>query len=71
MHRRGIRMLETEFGCLRGHSDTLYKLLHGGYLDAKKRIRILIEAIRILKDSIWMPATRRTRITTINRNKLN
>ena len=57
MHRGGIWMLETEFGCSRGHSDTLYKLLHGRYPDAGKCIQILIEAIRILEESIRMLAT--------------
>ena len=35
MLRGGIRMLETEFGCPRGHSDTIKGLLHGGYLDGR------------------------------------
>ena len=35
MHRGSIRMLETEFGCPSGHSDTINGLLHGGYPDAR------------------------------------
>ena len=35
----------------------LYKLLHEGYLDARKRIRMHLEAIRILKDGIRMSVT--------------
>ena len=57
MPKDGIRMPESEFGCPRRHSDNVKRLLHGGYPDAKKCIRIPIEAIRILKDSIRMPAT--------------
>ena len=46
---RGIRMPRTTFGCPRGYSDTLYKLLHGGYSDAGKCIR--------------MPTTQKSRTT--------
>ena len=31
----GIRMPEIEFGCPRGHSNTLFQLLNGGYPDAR------------------------------------
>ena len=61
----GIRMPETAFGYPIGHSDTLNKLLNGGYPDAGKCIRMHIEAIRILEESIRMPATQRLR-TTMN-----
>ena len=53
----GIWMPESEFGCPRGHLNTLSKLLHGGYPDAKTYIRIYIKAIRILEESIRIPAT--------------
>ena len=59
MHRGGIRILETEFGCPRGHSDTLYKLLHEGYPDTEKCIRMHTEAIRILEEGIRMPTTQK------------
>ena len=52
------------------HSDTLNKLLNGGYPDAKKCIRILIEAIWIQEDDIRMPATWKTRTTTMNSKKI-
>ena len=34
MLRGGIQMPETEFGCPRGHSDTIKKLLNREYPDA-------------------------------------
>jgi len=52
-------MPETEFRCPRGHSDTINKLLNGGYLDAGKCIRMRLKAIRILEEGIRMPATRK------------
>ena len=40
MLREGIRMPESEFGCPRGHSDTMKRLLHREYPDARKCIRM-------------------------------
>jgi len=47
------------------------KLLHRGYPDALKSIRICIEAIRILEDSIRMPATQNREQQRIIEIKLN
>ena len=63
LRRRVSVCVEEAFGCLQTNSNTqesiriLKGLLHGGYLDALKSIQICIEAIRILEDSIRMPAT--------------
>ena len=62
-------MLETEFGCPRGHSDIANNLLLGGYSDAKKCIRIYTKAIWILEDSIWMPAIRKKSRTAMKLNE--
>ena len=56
--------MEEAFGYWKG-------LLHGGYPDALKSIRICIEAIRILKDSIRMPATQNREQQRIIEIKLN
>ena len=63
-------MPKIVFGWPRGHSDTLNKLLNGGYSDAEAFIRIYIEAIRILEESIRMPATRRSQTVTNNNKNL-
>ena len=51
-----------------GYSDTIKRLLHGGYPDAKNVYPNMNEAIRILEDSIRMPATLRSR-TANNKSK--
>ena len=68
--------MEEAFGCLKASSNTqksiriLKGLLHGGYPDAKYVYPNTDNAIRILKDSIRMPAIPRTRTTIDNSKKL-
>ena len=45
--------------------------MHGGYPNALKSIRICIEAIRILEDSIRMPVTQNREQQRIIKIKLN
>ena len=67
--------MKKAFGFLEANSNAqesiriLKGLLHGVYPDAKSMYPNTDETIRILKDSIRMPATPRTRTTTDNRNK--
>ena len=70
MLRGGIQMPESEFVCPRRHSDTIKRLLHGGYSDAETYIRIYIEAIRILEESIRMPTTQKSRTRTTTTESL-
>ena len=46
MPKDGIRMPKAAFECPRGHSDTIKRLLHGGYPDARKRIRMHLRLSR-------------------------
>ena len=63
LRRRVSECLRMVFGCLEANSDAqesiriLKGLLHRGYPDTLKSIRICIEAIRILEDSIRMSTT--------------
>ena len=57
-------MLKRVFGYWKG-------LLHGRYPDALKSIRICIEAIRILEDSIRMPTTQKREQQRLIEIKLN